>query len=70
MVALSGSERSCLPSSQLDYNMIGDIYHEFYWGAAEIKKRFGHAPRYLPDFRGFVHNEEMNFTPNFFTTSS
>lgn len=60
--------REVMPeSSQLDYNMIGDIYHEFYWGSAEIKKRYGHTPRYLPDFRGFVHNEEMIFTPNFFT---
>ena len=60
--------REVMPvTSQLDYNMIGDIYHEFYWGAAEIKKRFGHTPRYLPDFPGFVHNEEMNFPPDFFT---
>ncbi len=60
--------REVMPASaQLDYDMIGDIYHEFYWGAAEIKSRFGRMPRYLPDFPGFVHNEEMNFTPNFFT---
>jgi HAD superfamily phosphatase len=54
-------------SAQLDYNTIGDIYHEFYWGAAEIKKRFGYTPRYLLDFPGFVRNEEMNFPPDFFT---
>lgn len=60
--------REVMPASaQLDYNMIGDIYHEFYWGAAEIKKRYGYTPRYLPDFPGFVHNEEMNFPSNFFT---
>ena len=46
-------------SAQLDYGVIGDIYHEFYWGSAEYKKRFGKAPRYLPDFPGFVHTEEM-----------
>src|SRR6266704_5647069 len=60
--------REVMPATaQLDYNMIGDIYHEFYWGAAEIKKRFGYTPRYLPDFPGFVRNEEMNFPPDFFT---
>ena len=60
--------REVMPvTSQLDYNMIGDIYHEFYWGATEIKKRYGYTPRYLPDFPGFVHNEEMNFPPDFFT---
>lgn len=59
--------REVMPATaQLDYNMIGDIYHEFYWGAAEIKKRFGYTPRYLPGFPGFVHNEEMNFPPDFF----
>ena len=61
--------REVMPATaQLDYNMIGDIYHEFYWGAAELKKRYGYTPRYLPDFPGFVHNEEMNFPPDFFTT--
>src|SRR6266516_4273689 len=59
--------REVMPASaQLDYSVIGDIYHEFYWGAAEIKKRLGYTPRYLPDFPGFVHNEEMNFPPDFF----
>jgi len=60
--------REVMPAtSQLDYNVIGDIYHEFYWGAAEIKKRYGYTSRYLPEFPGFVHNEEMNFPPDFFT---
>ncbi|HVB72535.1 MAG TPA: hypothetical protein VNE38_03170 [Ktedonobacteraceae bacterium] len=59
--------REVMPASaQLDYGMIGDIYHEFYWGAAELKKRLGRAPRYLPDFPGYVHNEEMYFPPDFF----
>jgi phosphoglycolate phosphatase-like HAD superfamily hydrolase len=48
-------------TAQPDYNLIGDLYHEFYWGAAEFSKRFGHAPRYLPDAPGFVHREEMLF---------
>jgi len=59
--------REVMPASaQLDYDVIGDIYHEFYWGAAEIKKRLGYTPRYLPDFPGFVHNEEMYFPRDFF----
>jgi HAD superfamily phosphatase len=59
--------REVMPASaQLDYNVIGDIYHEFYWGSAEIKKRYGYPPRYLPDFPGFVCNEEMYFPPDFF----
>src|SRR6266480_198903 len=64
---IAGVREVMAASAQLDYNMIGDIYHEFYWGASEIKKRFGYTPRYLPDFPGFVHNEEMNFPPDFFT---
>ena len=51
-------------SARLDYNMIGDLYHEYYWGAAELRKRFGHAPRYLPDTPGFVHREEMLYSPD------
>ena len=51
-------------SARLDYDMIGDLYHEYYWGAAELQKRFGHAPRYLPNAPGFVHREEMLFTPD------
>lgn len=59
--------REVMPgSAQLDYGVIGDIYHEFYWGADEMRKRFGREPRYLPDFFGFVHNEEMYFPPDFF----
>jgi len=48
-----------------DYNVIGDIYHEAYWGAAEFQKRFGYAPRYLPDAPGFVQREEMLFPRDF-----
>ncbi len=53
-------------STRLDYGMIGDIYHEYYWGAADIRTRFGHEPRYLPNFEGFVHHEKMLYTPDFF----
>ncbi len=54
-------------SARLDYAMIGDIYHEYYWGAADIRTRFGHEPRYLPTFGGFVQQEKMLYTPDFFT---
>ncbi len=50
-------------SARLDYDLIGDLYHEYYWGAAEMQRRFGHAPRYLPDAPGFVHREEILFAP-------
>ena len=52
-------------SARLDYEMIGDLYHEYYWGAAEMLKRFGHPPRYLHDAPGFVHNEKMLYSPDF-----
>jgi HAD superfamily phosphatase len=52
-------------SARLDYGVIGDLYHEYYWGAEEYAKRFGHVPRYLPDAPGFVHRETMLFAPTF-----
>lgn len=52
-------------SARLDYGVIGDLYHEFYWGATEIRKRFGHEPRYLPDAKGLVHLEEFLYTSEF-----
>lgn len=48
-------------SAQLDYGMVGDLYHEYYWGATELKKRYRQTARYLPDWPGFVHREEMLF---------
>ena len=54
-------------SARLDYDIIGDIYHEYYWGATDIRKRFGYEPRYLPTFEGFVHREKMLYTPDFFS---
>ena len=60
--------REVVPASaQPDYSMIGDVYHELYWGALELAKRYGRAARYLPDAPGYVHNEEMFFAPDFFT---
>lgn len=52
-------------SARLDYSLIGDLYHEYYWGAAEYTKRFGHAPRYLPAAPGFVHRETMLYATDF-----
>jgi HAD superfamily phosphatase len=52
-------------SARLDYRMVGDLYHEYYWGAAEMPKRFGHPPRYLHDAPGLVHREEMLYSPDF-----
>ena len=51
-------------SARLDYHFIGDLYHEYYWGADELQKRFGHPPRYLKGVPGFVHREEMLFSPD------
>jgi len=52
-------------SARLDYTLIGDLYHEYYWGAAEYPRRFGEAARYLPDAPGFVHRETLLFAPDF-----
>jgi HAD superfamily phosphatase len=54
--------RDTFPASSLpDYSLIGNLYHEYYWGAAEMLKRFGHEPRYLPEAEGLVHLETMLF---------
>lgn len=58
-------QRAMPATAQPDYHVIGDLYHEFYWGAAEFSKRFGHAARYLPDAPGFIHREEMLFPADF-----
>jgi HAD superfamily phosphatase len=52
-------------SARPDYAMLGDLYHECYWGADETRKRFGHEPRYFPGAEGLVHREEMLYTPDF-----
>ncbi len=52
-------------SARLDYKLIGDLYHEYYWGAAEYQRRFGEPARYLPDAPGFVHRETMLFAAEF-----
>src|SRR5579864_5084715 len=51
-------------SARLDYALIGDLYHETYWGASEYRKRFGREAHYLPDFEGLVQNEEMLHQPD------
>ena len=52
-------------SARIDYGVIGDLYHECYWGAEEYRKRFGREPEYLPDAPGLVHREEMLYAPDF-----
>jgi HAD superfamily phosphatase len=55
-----------LPASALvDYGIVGDIYHEYYWGAQELSRRYGLPARYLPDAGGFFHLEEMLYAPDF-----
>jgi HAD superfamily phosphatase len=51
-------------SARLSYELVGDLYHEFYWGAAQMQRRYGRAPRYLPAAAGFVHREKMLFAPD------
>jgi phosphoglycolate phosphatase-like HAD superfamily hydrolase len=53
-------------SARLDYAVIGDIYHEYYWGAQNIRRYMSHEPRYLPHAEGFVHSERMLYSPDFF----
>lgn len=52
-------------SARLDYTLIGDLYHECYWGTTEYRKRFGQEPRYLPEAAGLVSKEEMLYTADF-----
>jgi HAD superfamily phosphatase len=55
-----------LPASAIvDYAVVGDIYHEYYWGAEELSKRYGQQARYLPDAVGFFRLEEMLYAPDF-----
>ena len=53
-------------SARLDYALIENLYHESYWGAGEYRKRFGREPRYFPDWKGLVQNEEMLHKPDLF----
>jgi HAD superfamily phosphatase len=52
-------------SAQPDYNLIGALYHECYWGAAEFRKRFRREPRYLRNATGLVRHEQMLYAPDF-----
>ncbi len=54
-------------SARADYQLVGDLYHEYYWGADNIRKYFGYEPRYLPHEQGFVYNEEMLYTSDCMT---
>ncbi|MBE3558641.1 MAG: hypothetical protein IMW89_05365 [Ktedonobacteraceae bacterium] len=55
-----------IPASALiDYAVVGDIYREIYWGASELKKRYGREARFLPDAPGLFHLETMLYAPDF-----
>src|SRR5260370_33552729 len=55
-----------MPASALpDYRMVGDIYHEYYWGATELRKHYGREPRFLPNAPGLFQLEEMLYQPDF-----
>jgi HAD superfamily phosphatase len=59
--------QNTFPASALpDYALLGVMYHEYYWGAAEFRKRFGRDPLYLPEAEGLVQHEEMLYQPDFF----
>jgi len=59
--------REVVPASALpDYALIGEIYRELYWGATELRRRYGSPARHLPDFAGYVHNEVPLCTADFF----
>ncbi len=54
--------KDTFPASALpDYSLIGQLYHEYYWGEDEMRKRFGYEPRYLPGAEGLVHLENLLF---------
>lgn len=54
--------REVIPASALpDYAVVGQVYREYYWGAAELFKRYGIAARYLPDAQGLIQHEELLF---------
>lgn len=54
-------------NAQPVYDQVVEIFNEFYWGTDELKRRFGHAPRYVSYSEGFVHKEEMLYAPDFFS---
>ncbi|HEY4032677.1 MAG TPA: HAD family hydrolase [Ktedonobacteraceae bacterium] len=53
-------------SARIDYSIINDLYHEIYWGAEELRMRFGRELRYLSHAEGLIHNEEMLYSADFF----
>lgn len=49
-----------------DYDVVVDIFNECYWGASELRRRFGRDARYLPQAKGYVQNEKMLYASDFF----
>ncbi|GCE04383.1 HAD family hydrolase [Dictyobacter aurantiacus] len=55
------------PSTALtDYEVVVDVFNECYWGASELRRRFGRDARYLPQAEGYAQNERMLYAPDFF----
>lgn len=53
-------------SARTAYEQVVDIFNEAYWGATELRQRFGRESRYFAQAEGFARNEEMLFAPDFF----
>jgi HAD superfamily phosphatase len=60
--------RETVPASAIPASDTARWAHdEFYWGAELARRLYGHEPSFAPDAQGFVHNEEMLFTPELFS---
>nr|BBH89478.1 haloacid dehalogenase [Thermosporothrix sp. COM3] len=53
-------------SARLDYHIVGDIYHEYYWGAEGIRTYYGREPRYVQNQQGLYLREHFLFQPDIF----
>jgi phosphoglycolate phosphatase-like HAD superfamily hydrolase len=59
--------RDTIPSSALpDYELVGQIYREFYWGAKDLFDRYGQLAHFIPNFPGFARTEKPFCPPDFF----
>jgi phosphoglycolate phosphatase-like HAD superfamily hydrolase len=52
-------------TAHMDYDFIGQLYQEFYWGATKLRKYLNREPLHLPDFPGYAANETLLFQPSF-----
>ncbi|MGO8949453.1 MAG: HAD-IA family hydrolase [Ktedonobacterales bacterium] len=42
-------------------------HDEFYWGHELVRQLYDHEPNFAPDAHGYVHNEKVLFTGDFFS---